>query len=190
MWTILGMLLAFILGIGVIKWEEELQEKAHTISEAVKDNANEDTIWGSEHWKINTWRRVFTAMKLFYFSLIMLLGLALFIPKGIVWCWGILWCWGCTLLGLGFRAWQWRNDEEENDPRKDARNVAPPYPAYYLDYQIIAVVNSVLLYGFVVHYLKFTESSVFLLITIPIGFYLGSVVKLIASVVRPTLLYI
>lgn len=181
MYAILALLLILILGISQLNRKERLYEKANPISELVKENINEDSFWGSEHWKINTWRRVFTAIKLFCVSLALMLGLLLYVPKGMVWWWGILWCLSCGLLGLSFRAWQWRNDEEKSDPRSDKRNVAPPFPAYYFDYVIITIVNSLLLYSFLAHYLDVSQPKVFCLIAVPTGFYLGSVVKIMAS---------
>lgn len=138
---------------------------------------NWNLILGKDTWRINTIRRVETAITLLLASTVGM-GLFYWITKlekaGPVH--GITWCFLCGLLGLAFRAWQWRFDKEPADPRKDENDVPPPLPAYLIDYPIIVAINSIVIY-FVLT--QFGEKINFYLAALPAGVYFGSMVKLI-----------
>lgn len=133
--------------------------------------------FGSDHWGINTRSRVRTAGVYFGGTLACMVIYWCKKPEGITYLSGILWCYLCGFLGLGFRAWQWRLEKEPNDPRRDDKDVPPPFPAYIIDYPIIVMVNSIALY-LILYYLQ-VQSSNFYLIVFPIAFYFGSIVKLV-----------
>ena len=142
-------------------------------------------LFGKDTWHINTIRRVETAVfylilffVIFTISCFWTFSEKLTPPPGAILkvIPDFLWCLSFGILGLAFRAWQWRFDKEPKDPRKDENDVPPPLPAYLIDYPFIVFINSIAIYII----LRATqEYTGFHLIAIPVGVYFGSMVKLI-----------
>jgi len=139
--------------------------------------------FGNGEWGECTRLRVKVAAFYFVFSVVAIM-IYLLKPCGFNTATGkaqFCWCVVCGLMGLSFRAWQYRKDavqKKEDDLRADAKLVPPPFPAYIVDYPIIVLVNSIAVY-ILARYLQSEMNVNFYYVAFPMGFYFGSIMKLV-----------